>query len=320
MPERILLTGARGFVGRHLVPALQEAFSAAEIHDTHFDVTDPAAVQNAVGRASPDACIHLAGVTTVAAAKADTEQAWRVNVLGTLNLARAILATAPECRFLFASSSEVYGASFKCGRKLDEAALLAPMNSYAATKAAADLAVGAMAYEGLRVVRLRLFNHTGPGQSKAFVVPAFARQIARIEAGLQQPPLRVGSLDTARDFLDVRDVCAAYIACLRQDGLQPGSILNIGSGIARRIGDILRDLLRLAGLEIRVVVDTARLRDSQIASASGDAGPARDLVGWTPAIPWEQTLADVLADWRSRARRRLTERPLDGSKGCSHAP
>jgi GDP-4-dehydro-6-deoxy-D-mannose reductase len=300
MPERILLTGARGFVGRHLVPALQEAFPAAEIHDTHFDVTDAAVVQNAVRGASPDACIHLAGVTTVAAARTDTEQAWRVNVLGTLNLARAVLATAPDCRFLFASSSEVYGASFNSGRKLDEAALLAPMNSYAATKAAADLALGAMAYEGLRLARLRLFNHTGPGQSEAFVVPAFARQIARIEVGLQKPPMRVGSLDTARDFLDVRDVCAAYIACLRAHELPPGIVLNVGSGIARCIGDILQDLLRLARLNVEVVVDTARLRSSEITSAGGDARNARDMLGWEPAIPWEQTLTEVLADWRFR--------------------
>lgn len=300
MPERILLTGARGFVGRRLVPALRAAFPAAEIDDTRFDVTDAAAVQNAIGRALPDACIHLAGVTTVAAARGDPEQAWRVNVLGTLNLARAILAAAPECRFLFASSSEVYGASFKSGRKVDETALLAPMNSYAATKASADLALGALAHEGLRVIRLRLFNHTGPGQSDAFVVPAFARQIARIEAGLQEPPLRVGSLDAARDFLDVRDVCAAYIACLRRDELRPGLILNVGSGIARRIGDILQDLLRLAALRVDVVVDAARLRGPEIASASGDARQAREVLGWEPAIPWEQTLADVLADWRLR--------------------
>ncbi|MBV8457196.1 MAG: GDP-mannose 4,6-dehydratase [Acetobacteraceae bacterium] len=298
MPNRILLTGARGFVARHLVPALQQAFPAAEVHDTHFDVTDAAAVQNAVRRASPDACIHLAGITTVAAAGTDPEQAWRVNVLGTLNLARAVLATAPECRFLFASSSEVYGASFKYGCKLDEAALLAPMNSYAATKAAADLALGAMAYEGLRVVRLRLFNHTGPGQSKAFVVPAFARQIARIEAALQHPPMRVGSLDTARDLLDVRDVCAAYIACLRAHELPPGIVLNVGSGVARRIGDILQELLCLARLNVEVVVATERLRSSEITSAAGDARKARDVLGWEPAIPWKQTLTDVLADWR----------------------
>jgi GDP-4-dehydro-6-deoxy-D-mannose reductase len=300
MPERILLTGARGFVGRHLVPALRAAFPAAEIHDTHFDVTDAAAVRNAVCRASPDACIHLAGVTTVASARTDPDPAWRVNVLGTLNLAQAVLTAAPACRFLFASSSEVYGASFESGRKLDETALLAPMNSYAATKAAADLALGAMAQEDLQAVRLRLFNHTGPGQSEAFAVPAFARQIARIETGLQEPTLRVGSLDAARDFLDVRDVCAAYIACLRRDELPPDLILNVGSGVARHIGGILHDLLRVAGLHAEVVVDSARLRGSQIPSASGDAARARDVLGWEPAIAWEQTLADVLADWRSR--------------------
>lgn len=302
-PRRILLTGASGFVGRHLLPTLGDAFPDAEIVADHFDVTDKEAVRNTVRGASPDVCIHLAGITNVGAARSDPDLAWRVNLLGTLNLARAVLTLAPSCRFVFASSAEVYGASFRSGRKLDETAPLAPMNSYAATKAAADLALGAMSHEGLRVVRLRLFNHTGPGQSDAFVVPAFARQIARIESGLQQPPLRVGGLDTSRDFLDVRDVCNAYIACLRRsdDELPPGAILNLGSGQPRRIGDILDELLNLAGLRTEVATDAGRLRPSEITMASGDAAQAQRQLGWAPTVPWRQTLADVLADWRTRA-------------------
>jgi GDP-4-dehydro-6-deoxy-D-mannose reductase len=302
VPQHILLTGASGFVGRHLLPALKAAFPAATITADQADVTDKSAIEACVRRAAPDACVHLAGVTTIAAARGDPELAWRVNLLGTLNLARALLSHAPACRLLFASSAEVYGASFQSGQPLDESALLAPMNGYAASKAAADLALGAMAYDGLRVVRLRLFNHTGPGQSEAFVVPAFARQIARIEAGLQSPPLRVGDLNGARDFLDVRDVCEAYIACLRRDDdeLPPGVVINVGSGQPRRIGDILDELLRLAGRGIDVAADAARLRASGIATASCDPTRAARLLGWAPAIPWHRTLADVVADWRAR--------------------
>jgi nucleoside-diphosphate-sugar epimerase len=301
-PRRILMTGASGFVGRHLLPALESSFPGVEIFAERINVIDRDAVSHAVRDARPDACIHLAAITSVMGAGRDPDQAWRVNLHGTLNLAHAVLRQAPSCHLLFASSAEIYGGSFEAGRPLDEMALLSPMNTYAATKAAADLALGARASEGLRAVRLRLFNHTGPGQSEAFVVPAFARQIARIEAGRQLPPLRVGTLDSLRDFLDVRDVCGAYVACLRSAAeLLPGTIVNIASGVPRKIGDILNDLLDMAGLRIEIVSDNERMRSSEIISASGDAGRARQLLGWTPKIPWTQTLVDVLADWRERA-------------------
>ena len=144
---------------------------------------------------------------------------------------------------LFVSSSDAYGGSFRAALRVTEDTPLAPMNVYSATKAAADLALGSMAVRGLRVVRLRSFNHTGPGQSAQFAVAAFARQIARIGAGLQPPSLRVGNLDTWRDFLDVRDVCRGYVACIAQrDTLAPGTILNLASGQPRRIGDVLHEL------------------------------------------------------------------------------
>jgi GDP-4-dehydro-6-deoxy-D-mannose reductase len=298
-PRRILMTGSSGFVGRHLLPLLRASFPGVEIFTNRIDITNRDVVSQAVRAAQPDACIHLAAISSVMAAKRDPEPTWRVNLHGALNIAQAVLEHAPRCHLLFASSSEIYGASFREGQPLDEFALLAPMNSYAATKAAADLALGSMASEGLRVVRLRLFNHTGPGQSEAFVVPAFARQIARIEAGHQPPRLHVGALDSQRDFLDVRDVGSAYVACLRvAPKLLPGTIINIASGIPRKIGDILDGLMDIAGLHPEIVINGARVRSSEIISASGDAARARQLLGWTPKTPWTQTLADVLADWR----------------------
>lgn len=305
------MTGGAGFVGGHLLPLLRTAFPDAAVTATsleqragfrRLDVTDPGAVTAAVREIRPDACIHLAGIAAPPAARSDPDLAWRVNLHGTLAMARGVLAEAPSCRFLYVSSADVYGTASRPDRASDEGVPLSPANTYAATKAAADLAVGALAAEGLCAVRLRPFNHTGPGQSAAFVVAAFARQVARIEAGIQDPVLRVGALEPRRDFLDVRDVCAAYAACLRAEDLEPGLILNLASGIPQRVGDILRDLLALAGITAAIETQGALLRPVEIPVASGDAARARGTLGWSPAIGWQTTLADVLDDWRRRVR------------------
>ncbi len=298
--DRILVTGAGGFVGRHLIPALQTAFPDAAIEASSFDVADGEAVRSAVQAMQPDACLHLAAISAIPAAQADPDLAWRVNLGGTLTLARA-LAEVPGSTLVFVSTADAYGQSFKTGVALDETAALNPMNTYSATKAAADLAMGVAAREGLHVVRVRPFNHTGPGQSSSFAVAAFARQVARIAAGLQPPELHVGALDPSRDFLDVRDVCRAYALCLRHREVIPsGTILNIASGVPRRVGDVLAELLSLADVTAEIRTDPARLRPSEIALAAGDATLARSMLDWSPAIPWRQTLADMLADWRER--------------------
>lgn len=280
---------------------MQAAFPDAEILATglaaaqKLDVTDAVAVERLFSSFQPDACVHLAGIAAIGMAKAEPRQAWAVNFHGSLNVGQAILAVAPQCRMIFISSAEVYGASFKSGAVLDETALLAPLNLYAATKAAAELALGAMTSDGLRLLRLRPFNHTGPGQSEAFVVPAFAGQIARIEAGLAQPEIAVGALEPERDFLDVRDVCAAYVAGLAAfDRLANNSVLNLASGKPARIGDILDRLLAQTGAKIRVTTDPKRLRAVEITRAVGDASAARRLLGWQPTYGLDQTLTDVL--------------------------
>jgi GDP-4-dehydro-6-deoxy-D-mannose reductase len=301
MLRRILVTGAAGFVGGHLMPVLRRAFPEAELAAAGFDLLDHAAVAAAVRAAPPDACVHLAAISAIPAVAQDPGAAWQVNLHGTLALAEAIRDAAPHCTLLYASTADAYGRSFQSGAAVTEASALAPMNMYGATKAAADLALGAMAGQGLRVIRVRPFNHTGPGQSAAFVVAAFARQIARIAAGLQPPVLQVGALDPQRDFLDVRDVCAAYALCLaKADDVPSGAILNLASGGARRIGDVLSELLAIGGVRAAIETDAARLRPSEIPIAIGDAGQARRLLGWAPQIAWETTLADTLNDWRHR--------------------
>lgn len=301
MPGPVLVTGAGGFVGRHVCAALVAA--GVEVVRPEVDVTNRGALRAVIDENQPKYCLHLAAIAAIGVARAEPERAWTVNLHGTLNLAGAIRDRAPDCRLIFISSADIYGASFRAGQALDEQAVPAPLNTYGATKAAADLALGAMAAEGLDVLRLRPFNHTGPGQSADFVVPAFARQIARIEAGMVPPVIKVGALTPERDFLDVRDVARAYAqAITRGDALPSGMVLNIASGMPRRIGDVLRALLELAKVEVRVEEDQARLRPSDIPRAIGDAARARALLGWEPLIPWPETLADVLNDWRVRVR------------------
>lgn len=301
---RLLVTGAAGFVGSHVLPALTAAFPGAEIIGCgdapgmeRLDVTDGAAVHALVTRLRPAGTVHLAAVAMPATARRDPARAWAVNHAGTLALAHALGETRPGAAFVFASSAEVYGRSFR-GQALDERAPLAPLNPYAATKAAADLALSAV--PGIRAVRLRAFNHTGPGQTADYVVPAFARQAALIAAGRQAPVMTVGRLDTARDFLDVRDVARAYGCALRHALGGGAGAFNIASGTTQRIGDVLASLLSLAGIAPRIESSTAR--GPEIVLPLGDAGAARATLGWAPAIPWETTLADVFAEWQARVR------------------
>lgn len=301
--RHILVTGAAGFVGRHLTASLTAQYPDAVLHMAPFDVADADLVASTVRRSTPDVCIHLAAISAVRAAEQNEDRAWQVNLHGTLNIAHAILRHAPECQMVFASSAEAYGSSFRAGKPVGEDVPLAPMSLYGATKAGADLALGSLAARGLNCVRLRPFNHIGPGQSEHFVVAAFARQVARIEAGLQPPLLEVGNISSRRDFLDVRDVCAAYVACVdRRDALPRGIIINLASGHPRQIGEVLSDLRALANIALEVRVDPARLRGSDVPETCGDASSAHRLLDWKPVVPWTRTLQDVLDDWRERIK------------------
>lgn len=315
-PRRILLTGAAGFVGRHLRARLAACSPAIRLLATGetggpeilpLDVTDEAAARAMLDDFQPDAVVHLAAVAAVPEANRAAERAWEVNFSGTCRLARAVLESAPSAWFLFVSTAASYGRSFRAGMPLSEEAPLAPLETYAATKAAAEMALSAMVSEGLRLVRLRPFNHIGPGQSERFAIAAFAAQIARIEAGLQPPELAVGWLAAERDFLDVRDVCAGYAACLeRAETLESGIAINLASGQARPIGTVLEELIALSRVPIVIRTDQARLRWADLPRTLGDATLAARLLDWRPEIPWRGTLADILADARARVEKAKT--------------
>ncbi len=179
--------------------------------------------------------------------------------------------------------------------------MLAPVDDYSVTKAAADLAVGALSFRSLRCIRFRPFNHTGPGQTEDFVIPSFAMQIARIEAGLAAPSIRVGNLDAERDFLDVRDVVAAYaLAVKRVSQIPSGAILNLASGAPRRIRDVLDQLISLSSRSIAVEHEASRLRAADLPCIVGDASLAHRTLGWSPRYRFEETLRDILTHCRTR--------------------
>jgi len=314
---RVLVTGALGFVGPYLVDTLRRSYesnieiiaTAKEAGDHALlgpviavDVTNRAALEAAICRVQPTHIINLAGIAAPTAANADPEETWRVHLHGTLNLARMILRQVPDCWLIHVGSGLVYGESAKAGHALDENALLAPLDEYSATKAAADLALGALIRSGLKCIRLRPFNHTGPGQSEAFVIPAFAMQIARIEARLVPPIISVGNLDAQRDFLDVRDVANAYVLVMKNvDRLEPCTVLNIASGTPRRISEILARLIAKSRVEISVEQDPTRQRPGDLPVIVGDAGRARRLLHWKPQYSFEDTLTDLLNECRARA-------------------
>ena len=241
---RILLTGGTGFVGAHLAPALVAAFPHADRlllrlpgetaaregwRTAEGHVTDAAAMTRLVADFKPDLVLHLAAQSSAGASLKAAEETWRVNFDGTLELASALAHHAPGATFFFVSSSETYGENFRSG-PADETTPLAPANAYARSKAAAESMLPDVLPQA-RLVIARPFNHTGPGQDVRFVLPSLAQQIADVEAGRRPPHLELGNLEASRDFLDVRDVCAAYIAMLNTPLQRAGQPEEIAAGI-----------------------------------------------------------------------------------------
>lgn len=312
---RLMLTGASGFVAPYVIREVRHKLGeTVEILATSYDgaptmdgaltkaldVTDAAAVAAVVVGFRPTHFLHLAGVTTLADAAADPNQTWAINVFGTLNCLRALIRYCQGSTFIFAGTAIAYGDSARSGRLLSEDDLLQPNSDYGVTKAAADLAIGAMGHQGVTVLRMRPFNHTGPGQPPAFVIPSFADQIARIEKGFQPPVMHVGNLDVARDFLDVRDVARCYVLALQKaSSLPSGDVFNIASGRSLTLRSLLKMLLAQSKVEIAVKTDPERIRVDEISSFAGDATKAEKLLGWRAEIEVELLLKDILAYARS---------------------
>ncbi len=273
--ERVLVTGAAGFVGGHLRVELGEAFVAYE-----GDVLDPGALATAVRGC--DAVVHLAAASSVGQSFGDAAEVWRTNVLGTVNVVEALRAEAPSARLLLASSGDVYGRAEIV--PTPEETPVAPVSPYAASKAAAELAC-----VGVDAVVARAFPHIGPGQDERFAVGSWTAQLARLRAE-GGGTLRVGDLDVERDLTDVRDVCRAYRLLLDA----PAGVYNVCSGRAVPLRRVVELLVEASGVPVTVERDDERLRPAEVRVLAGDPSKLRAATGWEPRIPLEQTLVDAL--------------------------
>ncbi|HXZ79987.1 MAG TPA: GDP-mannose 4,6-dehydratase [Terriglobales bacterium] len=304
---RSLITGANGFVGKHLADLLLGlpesscwAFSTEEesrlpnqVVYRRVDIRDRQSLADFLHSAQPHHIYHLAAISTLSAASDDKRIAFDVNVWGTSNLLESASKLSERARVLNISSSQVYGSA---AGGITEQHPLRPANMYAVTKAMAELWSGLYA-TGVDAITARAFNHTGPGQPAQFVLSSLAQQVAAIEAGISQPVIRAGDLSVERDFTDVRDVVKAY-ALLAERG-KPGAVYNVCSGRACRLSDLLEILLSEAGIKASVERDPAKNRTQDPRRIYGDNSKLREATGWAPVVPIEQTMHDLLNFWRS---------------------
>ncbi len=290
---RALVTGATGFVGRHLVVHL--AASGDEVTISESEITDPDALEADFDGSRPDVVFHLAAQADVQASFLDPATTLRVNVEGTFNVLEAARRAGAN-RVVAISSADVYGRVKPEVLPVDETAELRPVTPYGASKAAAEMVcVQAGLGRGLEVIRVRAFNHLGPGQSDRFVAAALASRIATNErTGSEQ--VSVGNLQSKRDFTDVRDVVRAYRMLAVQGAA--GEAYNMCSGSAWRISALAEALVARARHPMRIVADGGLMRPVDVAEVRGDPSKLHDVTGWRPEVPMEQTLDDLLDYWR----------------------
>ena len=297
---RALITGGRGFVGTWLADHLRACGDEVVAVDAEVDVTDPAAVDAAVADARPDAVYHLAALAHVGDSWRDPLRVLEVNVLGTAAVLAAARRHDEGTRVLVTSSAEVYGpVAGEEELPLAEGREPAPLTPYAASKLAAEAVAGqAVRGHGQPVIVVRPFNHVGPGQSPNFAVPALARRVVEAQRdGAGAIP--VGNLSARRDLTDVRDVVRAYRLLIERG--TPGRVYNVCSGRDVAIEEVARRLVALAGASLEFVPDPELFRPVEVPVLRGDPTRIEADTGWSPEIPLESTLADVLGEWQQRA-------------------
>ena len=316
---KILITGVTGFVGSHLAEYCLSLDQQVEVIGTcrwrsrrenieHFedainlyecDLRDASSVKTLLADIQPERIFHLAAQSYVPSSWNSPGETITTNVIGQLNIFEAMRETNSTASIQIAGSSEEYGLVHPEEVPITEENPLRPLSPYAVSKVAQDM----LAYQyfqsyGLKVVRTRAFNHTGPRRGDVFVTSNFAKQIAEIEAGQRPPVIHVGDLNPKRDFTDVRDIVRAYWLSLEHCSL--GEVYNVASGKAYRIKEVLKILLDNSGQDIEVVEAPERLRPSDVPLLLGDNSRFCKATGWVPEIPFEQTAKDLLDYWRER--------------------
>jgi GDP-4-dehydro-6-deoxy-D-mannose reductase len=326
---KALITGITGFAGSHLAEFLLAEHPDVEVFGTYrwrsrmeniehlrakiklleTDLRDYSSVARALERARPDFIFHLAAQSFVPSSWSAPTETLTTNISAQTNLFEAIRALGLDPVVQIACSSEQYGLVHPDETPIKETNPLRPLSPYAVSKVAQDF----LAYQyfqsyGLKAIRTRGFNHTGPRRGDVFVTSNFCSQVAAIELGLQEPVIRVGNLEAIRDFTDVRDMVRAY--WLAVNHAKPGEVYNIASGTGIHIREMLDRVLALASVKVTIEVDPARLRPSDVEILIGDSSKFRADTGWEPRIPFEQTLRDLLAYWRETlaGRHRLSAR------------
>ncbi|MBN1355020.1 GDP-mannose 4,6-dehydratase [bacterium] len=317
---KVLITGVTGFVGSHLADYVLENCRGVELfglyrwrsrtenieHSRQFfemiecDLRDASSVRKVINKIRPDRIFHLAAQSFVPSSWNAPTESVVINVIGQINIFEAIREVGIDPWIQIACSSEEYGMVYSGEIPIKETNPLRPLSPYAVSKVGQDL-LGyqySMSY-GLKVIRTRGFNHTGPRRGAVFVCSDFARQIVEIEKGLRKPVIMVGNLEAKRDFTDVRDMVHAYWLAL-EGNCVPGEVYNISSGKCWEIREVLEMLLEMTDAEIEIRQDKNRLRPSDVPILLGDNFKFRQATGWEPMIPFQKTLRDILEYWRCR--------------------
>jgi GDP-4-dehydro-6-deoxy-D-mannose reductase len=315
---RILITGGTGFVGTHLIRFLKSrtlqisvlapsAGSAPvpEVRYYEIDIRDSDQVGRLVRELNPTLVYHLAAVSAIDQSWGNPRLTLEVNVLGTYNLFEAAMGLPCPARILNVSTSQVYARSLEA---LSEESSIGPENPYAASKAMAELLrVQYAKFTSGGIITARSFNHTGRGQPPTFVLPSMAKQFAEIELGLRPPKISVGNLQVRRDFTDVRDVVRAY--CLLLEHGKPGAVYNVCSGWAVLLADIIDMFKAQVGIQVTLETEPVRVRSNEAVQILGSPQKIQRETGWSPQIPLQKTIEDLLAYWRSKCREEALKGP-----------